>query len=296
MLEYKGASKNMGKVKIQGKCNICSRFGSLTEDHVPPKGSVRLTQMMSRDMIQALNMDEPKKSEWKKKSQNGVKFPTLCEKCNTHLLGTHLDPEFIRFVKSINTIIQGIDSSFITLPPTINITCVPDKVIRAFLGHMTAIGNSRIPKENYCQSEFLREELGAYIKGEEKLPDDARVYCWPFPYKNQTLLRFHNVAHNIFQRGPQGVLTTWVMKFLPVAMMLVWKQPPNIDLSNLTCLSNYLCDFEEREKTIQLRIDSPVHQYWPETPRGGDIILSSTDISSIVSSPYSNAKRMAKNK
>lgn len=60
-----------------GECNICRSHGTLTEDHIPPKGAIRITQMEMLHLIQVLSA--PSSSSKGRLSQDGVKFRTLTD-------------------------------------------------------------------------------------------------------------------------------------------------------------------------------------------------------------------------
>lgn len=107
-----------------GHCNICGSHGQLTEDHIPPKGALRITQMEMVHLIQVLSA--PGSMSRGRLSQDGVKFRTLCGRCNNDLLGSRYDPELIRLVNSVGTILK----SSLQLPPRMNVPVVPQKVMR----------------------------------------------------------------------------------------------------------------------------------------------------------------------
>lgn len=260
-----------------GHCNICSAYGKLTRDHVPPKGSVKISQMLSLSLIHSLGLDSPKKAKIKGRlSQNGIKFPTLCGSCNNKLLGTELDPFLNEFVGKALTSIKQSTPAHSHIP----ISCNPHKTSRAFLGHITAASD-------YKASEFLRNQLGGYIRGVENMPAEAKIYCWPFPYKNQSIALFNAIAPGITKRGFDGVITTWSLKFAPVAFMLTWNQPWKFRLRNLTLLCDPATSDRDGEYIVDLKL-SQVPQYWPEDPEPGDIVLSSTKNPGLNSFPYKN--------
>lgn len=66
-----------------GMCNICGDDGPLTEDHTPPKGCVRPTAMELQHVTHRLHAGKAIKT----KAQDGVKYRTLCARCNNTLLG-----------------------------------------------------------------------------------------------------------------------------------------------------------------------------------------------------------------
>lgn len=264
------------KKGLKGRCNLCGEYSVLTKDHVPPKGAIRITQMMSLDLVETLDMAKPQRIRKGKISQNGVKFATLCGQCNNSILGRDLDPAFNNFVKSVYDLVH----SKISLPLFIPVKCQPGKVARAFLGHMAAT-------TSFDGAELLREDLGEFIREGKELPSDANIYCWPFPYKNQALVPFHCIAPEMAKTGYKGTLITWVMKFAPVAFMLCWKQPTHFKLTKLTSISDYITGSENNVE-ILFKL-SKVEQYWPERPGPNDVILRSSTIRGINSFAYRNS-------
>jgi hypothetical protein len=86
-----------------GISNICGEEGELTEDHTPPKGSVRITQVKMNHIVEILAVEPPGSKA--RVSQNGVKYRTLCSRCNTVLLGSNYDLEFNSFVGKVAKIV-----------------------------------------------------------------------------------------------------------------------------------------------------------------------------------------------
>ena len=62
-----------------GRCNICGKLGNLTEDHVPPKGSITPEKVGVRSLVQTMKAVDSRIGQL---FQNGVKFRTLCSTCN----------------------------------------------------------------------------------------------------------------------------------------------------------------------------------------------------------------------
>lgn len=94
-----------------GPCNIRGIVGPLTEDHIPSKGVSRLSQVVILKLIDPLGVERAKKSG--RISQNGVKFRTLCARCNNKRLGIHCDPTLISFTRAIRSYLD----SALHLPP-----------------------------------------------------------------------------------------------------------------------------------------------------------------------------------
>lgn len=115
-----------------GICNICGNDGALTEDHTPPKGCIKVGQVVVHHITECLHLEKPKSKG--RLLNNGVKYRTICSRCNNTLLGAEYDPEFISFVNQIGTYLK----TELHLPPTLTVTTKPQRVIRALLGHLCA--------------------------------------------------------------------------------------------------------------------------------------------------------------
>lgn len=119
-----------------GICNLCGTHGKLTEDHTPPKGCVRPTAMdirLLRDRLSAAGSLAPVPTK-PRISQNGVKFRTLCTRCNSGLLGTRYDPVLIRFANDV----AGFLGRSVALPINTSVPTQPALLMRAVFGHMAA--------------------------------------------------------------------------------------------------------------------------------------------------------------
>jgi len=73
------------KREKKGVCNICLNPGDLKWDHVPPQGGVDVAPLDQYTIIERLAgcSNNPNRIL----SQNGVKYRTLCQNCNSNLLG-----------------------------------------------------------------------------------------------------------------------------------------------------------------------------------------------------------------
>ena len=92
----------------EGECNICGSYGRLTEDHTPPKGCYRPKQVELRALIRRLaDPSYGAVGPESRFSQNGVKFKTLCHRCNNGLLGAKYDPALIGFVNSVARLLNA---------------------------------------------------------------------------------------------------------------------------------------------------------------------------------------------
>lgn len=87
-----------------GNCRLCTTFGCLTYEHVPPRVAfnkrTRFKKVTFWDYIKEHN---PLASKWKGKiEQGGVGYYSLCQKCNNFLGSTYV----IDYQKYTNTFIE----------------------------------------------------------------------------------------------------------------------------------------------------------------------------------------------
>ena len=256
-----------------GRCNICGRFGKLTEDHTPPKGCIKIGQVQLQHIINHLNTDKPAGKG--RLLQNGVKYRTLCQECNNTYLGTMYDPAFIKFVNTVGEYLK----TTIALPKVIPTEIEPQKVIRSLIGHLSAQGVDRYDKGKDTEpirDYFLDETL--------PLPSHIKVYYWLFPYKNHVMAR--DCAYLDLRVGEPCVI--WFIKFFPIAFLVTFNEPKGLSF-NVSELSRW------RDKPINYKIKEYVglegfpHQFWPEAPTDHSVIMYGKE--AIVSYRYRPAKK-----
>ncbi|WP_343745807.1 hypothetical protein [Chitinophaga sp.] len=88
----------------QGNCRLCTKFGQLTYEHVPPKVTFnKNTRYKSVPFLDYMKMPNPLESKFKGKvEQGGVGYYSLCGTCNS-FLGSN----YVRYYQEYsNTFIQ----------------------------------------------------------------------------------------------------------------------------------------------------------------------------------------------
>jgi len=229
-----------------GRCNICGTVGPLTEDHTPPKGCVHPTAMMLEHAADRLETRKGIKA----KANDGVKYRTLCSRCNNAILGGRYDPALIDFVNRIS----GLLESPILLPATVAIPAKPHLVARAVWGHMAAVGVDRYPKgpdTEILKQFFLDESL--------PLPHHLNFYYWLYPYRRQALIKDAGVLD---MRGGNAVF--WMMKFYPIAFA-IWRTE-NGYRSNYRDLAQYRSGRPNDVQDVMLDMHSIPHELILEAP------------------------------
>lgn len=240
-----------------GQCNMCGDIGPLTEDHTPPKGCLKPTQVELLHIVSLLS-DEPTKTKGRF-SQNGVKYRTLCHRCNNNLLGTKYDPAFITFVNNVGSLLR----SSLHLPNTIIIQAQPQAILRSLIGHVSAQGVDRYQKGP------LTEPLRDYFLDTSKpLPSDIRIFYWAYPHRPHVMAR--DAAYLDIPSGHSFAI--WLLKFFPIAFLVVWGEPKGLHYPIHGFDLWHNCPFDTLvDLPVTLRPIPP--QFWPEAPSDQSVLL-----------------------
>jgi hypothetical protein len=144
----------------------------------------------------------------KSKANHGVKYRTLCARCNNALLGGRYDPALINFVNQVSRLL----ASSLSLPTTIPVPAQPDLIIRSVWGHLAAVGVDR-----YLKGPDTEAWRDWFLDDAATVPAGAKFYYWLYPYRRQVLMRDAGVTN--LRDHTQALF--WAMKFYPLAFA-VW--------------------------------------------------------------------------
>ncbi len=238
-----------------GECNICGDHGPLTEDHTPPKSTARPTTVVMRHLSQVLSIEAQNGA--RRILQNGVRYRTLCSRCNNHLLGILYDPALAYFC---NGVAATLNSSLV-LPSTIHIPGLPQRITRAVFGHIAAQGVGR-----YLKGPLTVPMRDWFLNENAPLPSPIRFLYWPYPYMDQVLMR--DAA--ILDIAASSTSMIWQMKFYPVAFAMLWDSgfPPQ----PVRDLNRFLTLPPTQTVDIPVDLRPLVHRYWPEAPTDNTIL------------------------
>jgi hypothetical protein len=233
----------------EGKCNICGSYGKLTEDHTPPKGSVKISQVLVNTLTEILELDES--SSTHRHSQNGLKFRSLCKECNNNILGGNYDVALNQFSHNVKSLLN----SGLQLPSILTVKGVPSKIARAIYGHLCAVG-----VDQYFDSDRNRIMRDWFYDEQCTTPDFFNIYYWPYPFQKQILIRNAILKDLRFEENA----IIWLMKYFPIAFLIVWYNPKDYQYPNLGNFSK-LIDLK-KEIEIPIRLTNIPEEHWPETP------------------------------
>lgn len=241
-----------------GPCNICGVEGPLTEDHTPPKGCVRPTAMELQHVTHRLGAEKAIKT----KAQDGVKYRTLCARCNNTLLGGRYDPVLIDFTSHVSSLL----ASDLMLPTTVTVPAKPALLMRAIWGHLAAVGVDR-----YLKGARTEEWRDFFLDATLPVPAGINFYFWVYPYRRQALIR--DAVSLDISNGGKGMY--WLMKFYPVAFA-VW-MPQNAWALNFGDLAIYRTSNPDDVVDVMVDLEPVPHELTLEAPTTTQAIMFGRD-------------------
>lgn len=247
-------------------CNICQNTVTLSWDHVPPQGGINLSSMEVRNYN---NTNFFPKSPDRDILQNGIKFRTLCKRCNSQL-GSSYDTSFNQLMKDVFFFAQ----SQLYVPQTIHIQTSPTKIIKSLLGHLLA------SKTDNCNSK-LDTITREYLFDENAiLPKEVHIYCWFYPYNCTVICNDKcQLNHLTIEYYSYSVIKTF-----PLAFAISLDDRLHELLIDSTEITKYNCNNENELKSIPIKFMSYKEWDYPEALKysfGQLVKVGSNDIFAI---------------
>ncbi len=194
-----------------GICNICGRAERLTIDHTPPKGYARALPVRIAHIVDRVGAERAKRDQRLMKSNDGVKYRSLCTRCNRDLLGSIYDPGLIELGRKVDALL----TTGLFIPATSMVRIQPQKIMKSVLGHICAQGISRYEKGKI--TEPVRDYL---IDPHAKAPGLFRMHYWAFPYQSRILVR--DALLGTIGVLPRSSSAIWILKCYPMAFVITW--------------------------------------------------------------------------
>lgn len=211
----KNISKRFEHTKItQGYCLICGNFGSLSWDHVPPKGSIKVTKVEQLHITEVMGMT-PSNIKGVA-SPNGSKFKTICKSCNESHLGCG-DDEVARVCKSLTD--KVLDYFYQANYPS---TLISEKVnamkyARSMVGHILSATTVKECMRVPSPSDYF-DPLKQFVLGDDQAMDETHdIYYWFYPFGRHVsakYISFYNEGH---------IASVSLLSFFPISFMLTKK-------------------------------------------------------------------------
>lgn len=201
------------------RCNICGSKAKLTWDHVPPKSCYNNGPIKYNQLHKGIPSEK-----YEGFFQSGIRFRSLCEKCNNDLLGAKYDPELQKITSEVNRLIN----TPVILPEIVYYKCNINKIARAVCGHLIAAVNE------YSDGS-LYNELRDFLRNETALPPLNKKLLFRI-YPHSTVIINQGFASiNVLKKDKLGDFPTGVCIMIssyPIAYLLC-EDDGNSSLPNL---------------------------------------------------------------
>jgi hypothetical protein len=211
----KNISERIRHTRIkQGYCLICGKHGNLTQDHVPPKGSIEITKTEQKHITELLN--SAPSSLKGVSSQIGSTFRTICANCNNIHLGNN-DKEVARVCHELTEKIRHAFSSPGWHTKSIRVDVDIIKYTRAMIGHILAATSVTECTKPPVQSPYF-SPLQEFILGNDSaLSSSHDIYYWFYP------LRRHLSAKMVLFMNEGNKCCLSLLSFFPIAFLVTEK-------------------------------------------------------------------------
>ena len=239
-----------------GFCRICGMEKDLTEDHVPPQKGGNSAEVIVSYGSKTL------------RSQNGMRFKTICASCNSQVLGLENDAEYVRVSKD-----AAAHLSRLNLLPyrRLRLNVSPKKVICSVLGHFMA---ALIPDYNLSWLKKpldyspYQEAIRQFVLGNGSLQDKVKCYYWFYNHPITRISQYFANAPNMI-RYPGHVVYGSTYKSFPFAFWIV-------DLTTSTIIPDGIPYLAEQEHgDMEFDTKKQYHFSFPETPTATGVTISS---------------------
>ena len=240
-----------------GPCNICGNVGPLTEDHIPPKGVSRVTQVLMLNIVDFLQIQRPKKSG--RISQNGVKYRTICSQCNNELLGLNYDPTLITLTKNVRTHLE----SFLLLPTSMSLMIKPTRLVRSIVGHLLAHGVNE-----HRNGKMVANLTDYFLDESAPFPEGLNIYYWVYPYNDQVIVK--GATLSLYYMNSFAVFM--LLKFFPLSFLFVLDKPSEWKIPFYR-LDSLLTQSIDDEAVMHINFKNLPPQRWPEAPTDTGMVM-----------------------
>ena len=252
-----------------GFCRICSRQGKLTYDHVPPKGCAGFGKMSLHNITNYLGC-QPSRARL---LQRGMRFRTICQKCNNERLGHEYDPTLKDLAARVSTCVRA-NAMNLVLPGRMQIDTKPQRLGRAVVGHLLAADTYRLDEKPHS-APFPDAMQSYFLNPEGNPPDQLEIYYWLYPSDINVIINFCAIMSLRGSSSTKSVLGCF-LRFYPVAFWVVWERPRGFILKGSHALPIRNVDIDE-VRAIPLELARIPRPDWPECPGDDGIVIGNEE-------------------
>ena len=208
-------SERINHTKItHGYCLICRSYGKLSIDHVPPQGAVTITKVEQRHICE---MSGIKGTSTKGvPSTNGSKFRTICNKCNSKILGS-VDSEIASVSKNLTLKIQDHFHYLNNIYNSVSVNINALNYARAMVGHILSATSVQECRELSTPSPYFSPLQEFVLGNDEALNKTHDFYFWFYPRNRHVSAKY---VYFVNEGHSAGIS---LLAFYPLAFLITPK-------------------------------------------------------------------------
>ena len=230
------------------RCNICGNLSALTWDHVPPKSTL-IERNTYADRLFA-KAELPKENRYMDHYQSGIKYRTICSKCNNDVLGEN-DKVYKQFVDMVVQQLRNVDVAMqqgLVLPQHITIKTKINRLLRAIGGHFLSM------KPVYDEFAEADNVLRSYVLDETLRLEKEKLFCWFYPNSTVVIARDVMAPGYFPKTHPKGTFS--MMASYPLAFLISSEDECDCNVDNLSRYST-----KNIEDTIEISLHFETSRY-----------------------------------
>lgn len=247
----------------EGFCRICSEKALLTFDHVPPKGCAGIGKRNVHTLASYLWCEETKPRH----AQSGMKFRSLCPRCNNTLLGHEYDPSLREFANRASMHLRVGDMN-ITLPDVVHVDVKPQRIARAIIGHLLAADMACGLNSPPNPAPFPSAMQTYFLDPSSLAAPEMEIFYWLYPSDVQVIINFCG----IMALSVDGCILGCFLKFYPLAFWVIWDRPKNIAINRRHLLPIRSGGIDD-VVTLPISLRLVPRTDWPENPSDDLVML-----------------------
>lgn len=253
-----------------GYCLICGTYGSLSQDHVPPQGSITVTKVEQVHLTEMLDLLPPKVKGVR--SPNGSKFRTICRACNMTALGQN-DGEIADACKALTRKINHYFAYANSPVSSVHAPVNAVKYARAMIGHiLSATSVTECFKPGQPTPYF--DPLKKFVLGDDYAIDETHdVFYWFFPHRHHQSIKLFSV------RNLGHTCCMSLLSFYPLAFLVTEKD------KGIYPAGAVKLDLADKSLHVNLSYQNVRFSSFPAVELSGDQMVALVDRMSIVSYP-----------
>lgn len=198
----------------KGHCLICGTYSDLSQDHVPPKGSITVTKVEQVHLTEMFDLRPPKVKGVR--SPNGSKFRTICERCNNIALGQN-DTEVADVCKALTQRIRHFFSHANSPVSMVHVPVNALKYTRAMIGHILSATSVNECLEPSQPTPYF-DPLKKFVLGDDHAMSETHdVFYWFFPHRHHQSIKLFSA----FNSGHTCAMS--LLSFYPLAFLVTEK-------------------------------------------------------------------------